>query len=153
MVKRTFSQSDLEILKKLYLKISWVNQGDFLGYEIGWRKIKDYLKIFSEVWSKNALVQWNCRILESTISQVRIEISSWLLPWRYRNEKCKRWCGIFSLGLFKKYLGQSHLRFLNQLYLKINCESWLFAWWDRSKEDQNYWISYILSRNWTINRV
>ena len=41
---------------------------------------------------KNDLGQSDCRIFESTISQVRIDESAWLLACRYRFKKQKMVC-------------------------------------------------------------
>ena len=50
-----------------------VNQLNFWFANEDARNVKDGLQIFSQVWFKNVLNQWDCRILKSAISQQKTD--------------------------------------------------------------------------------
>ena len=70
------------------------------------RKIKVGLKVLNWLGQK-ALSQSDLRILESTWSEVRINVLTWFLACRYRLKKCETCFVSFYLSMVKKALSKS----------------------------------------------
>ena len=92
---------------------------------------------------KNVLGQSDCRKLEGTIFQVRINISSWFLAYRYRFKKHKRRLLNFWFCMGENALGQSDSK-INQLYLKSNLINQRYSLlididWRKVKSDLKSW--------------
>ena len=84
MVKNAHGQSNFEIIKST---ISQEQQEQSARIFTWWDRLKEDKGWFENVLFgevKKALVQSDCRIPESTISQVRINESTWFLACRYR---------------------------------------------------------------------
>ena len=59
-----------------------------------------------------ALWQSDCRILESTISQVKTDELTWFQACRFKFKKPKRWFENFCIGVIKNVYDQSKLEIL-----------------------------------------
>ena len=92
---------------------------------------------------KYAFDQSDYRILELTISQVKIDESGWFLACRYKSrmfgDQRVRWFVSFKLDLVKTALGQSNFEILksDRSQEQQGQSAWFFACCDRVKEDKN----------------